>query len=57
MARTKRKMDNISISKSDFEVMDFDDKKFMLMDTYPFLEFDDMSEDEFDEYFNVDEEE
>jgi hypothetical protein len=44
---------NIKISKADFDDMDFDSKKALLTDTYPSLEFDDMTEKEFDEYFDI----
>jgi hypothetical protein len=53
----KRKMYNIYISKSDFEVMNFDDKKELLMKTYPLLVIDDINDDEFDVFFEVNEEE
>jgi hypothetical protein len=44
---------NIEIEKSAFESMDFSDKKKMLEEEFPDLEFGDMSEEEFNGYFNV----
>lgn len=44
---------NIKIKKEDFDAMDFDDKKSLLQDTFPELEFGDMTENEFDEYFDI----
>lgn len=44
---------NIDIEKSDFDEMDFSDKKNVLQDFFPELEFGDMTEAELDEYFNV----
>jgi hypothetical protein len=49
----KESEENIKMSQADFDNMDFDSKKSLLQDTYPSLEFGDMTEDEFDEYFDI----
>ena len=45
---------NIRITHNEFEILDFSDKKSLLEETYPELDFNDMSENEFDEYFDID---
>jgi len=45
--------ENIKIAKEDFDAMDFDDKKYELEVAFDDLDFSDMSEEEMDEYYDV----
>jgi hypothetical protein len=45
--------ENILIEQQYFDGMDFSDKKSVLEDFFPELEFGDMDESEFNEYFTI----
>lgn len=47
---------NIKMSQEDFDSMDESDKRELLQDSFPDLEFDDLSEQELDEYFDIQDE-